>query len=65
MPRSFTLELNKRTGNWDLHDETGTTLKSFSTKAQAIVSGLLEKAVKPGTVRIYNDDGTHREVTYR
>jgi hypothetical protein len=37
LPR-FTLKHNKRTGGWDLNDETGETLKSFSTKAQAIAS---------------------------
>jgi len=65
MRRTFTFQLNGRTGNWDLHDATCKTLKSFSTKAQAIVSGMLDKTVKPGTVRIYNDDGTHQEITYR
>ena len=65
MLRSFSLTLNKRTGDWDLNSEAGETLKSFSTKAQAIVSGMLEKTVKPGTVWIYNEDGTQQELTFR
>ena len=36
---SFTLKRNKRTGDWDLTSETGETLKSPTTKAQAIVTG--------------------------
>jgi hypothetical protein len=65
MLRSFSLTLNKRTGNWELRDERGETLKSFSTKAQAIVTGMLERTVKPGTVLIYNEDGTQQELTFR
>jgi len=64
LPR-FTLKHNKRTGGWDLNDETGETLKSFSTKAQAIASGVLERTVKPGTVRIHKEDGTlQQELTF-
>jgi hypothetical protein len=65
MQRLFALDRNEHTGNWDLRDEKGETLKSFSTKAQAIVSGMLEKTVKPSTVRIFNEDGTHQTITYR
>jgi hypothetical protein len=65
MLRNFTLKRNKRTGDWDLAAETGETLKSFTTKAQAIVTGQLERTVKPGTVWIYNEDGTRDELTFR
>jgi hypothetical protein len=65
MLRSFTLTHNKRTGDWDLNNEAGETLKSFSTRAQAIVTGMLERTVKPGTVRICNEDGTQQELTFR
>ena len=65
MLRSFSLTLNKRTGDWDLNNEAGETLKSFSTKAQAIASGMLEKTVKPGTVWIYNEDGSQQELIFR
>jgi hypothetical protein len=65
LPR-FTLKHNKQTGDWDLSDETGETLKSFSTKAQAILSGALERTVKPGTVRIHEEDGRlSHELTFR
>jgi len=66
MLRRFTLKHNKQTSGWDLSDETGETLKSFTTKAQAILSGVLERTVKPGTVRIHDEDGTlHQELTFR
>ena len=66
LPR-FTLEHNQQTGRrWDLNDEAGETLKSFSTKAQAIASGVLERTVKPGSVRIHKEDGTlQQELTFQ
>jgi hypothetical protein len=63
--RRFNLNRNERTSDWDLNDEKGETLRSFSTKAQAFVTGMLERTVKPGTVLVYYDDGTHDELTYR
>jgi hypothetical protein len=62
--RRFRLNRNEQTGNWDLTDESGQALRSFSTVAQAFVTGLLERTVKPGTVLVHHEDGSHHELTF-
>jgi len=60
LPR-FTLKHNKQNDRWDLKNQVGDTVKSFSHKANATTGGVLAKAVKRGTVRIHNRDGRIQE----
>ena len=60
LPR-FTLKHNKQNDGWDLKNQIGDTLKSFSHKADATAGGVLAKAVRRGTVRIHNRDGRIQE----
>ena len=60
LPR-FTLKHNKQSGGWDLKNQIGNTVKSFSRKEQATAGGVLGRAVKRGTVRIHTMDGRIQE----
>jgi hypothetical protein len=60
LPR-FTLKHNKQNDRWDLKNQIGDTLKSFSHKADATAGGVLAKAVRRGTVRIHDRDGRIQE----
>jgi hypothetical protein len=57
----FTLKHNKADGGWDLKNQIGDTIKRFAKKRDAIKGGVLERAVKQGTVRIHNKDGRIEE----
>jgi hypothetical protein len=41
----FTLKHNKQTGGWDLKNQSGDTVKSFSRKAEATAGGVLGRAL--------------------
>jgi hypothetical protein len=58
LPR-FTLKHNKLNDRWDLKNQIGDTVKSFSNKIDATAGGVL--AVKRGTVRIHTTDGRIQE----
>ena len=60
LPR-FTLKHNNSDGGWDLKNQIGDTIKRFPKKQDAIKGGVLERAVKGGTVRIHNKDGRIEE----
>jgi hypothetical protein len=60
LPR-FTLKHSKNDGNWVLKNQIGDTIKRFAKKREAIKGGVLERAVKRGTVRIHNKDGRIEE----
>ena len=60
LPR-FILKHNKENDHWDLKNQIGDTVKSFTHKADATAGGVLARAVKRGTVRIYNRDGRVQE----
>jgi hypothetical protein len=63
MLHRFTLKHNKRDGGWDLKDQIGDTVRTFSTKADALKGGTLERLVSKhgGTVRVHAKDGKLQE----
>ncbi len=60
LPR-FTLKHSKSDGDWVLKNQIGDTINRFAKKREAIKGGVLERAVKCGTVRIHNKDGRIEE----
>ncbi|QKP78862.1 DUF2188 domain-containing protein [Methyloligella sp. GL2] len=53
---------NSTNSKWELKNEsTKDVVKRFKTKADAIKGGVLEKAVKEGSVRIRKRDGKIQE----
>ncbi len=57
----FTLKHSKNDGDWVLKNQIGDTIRRFAKKREAIKGGVLERAVKRGTVRIHNKDGRIEE----
>jgi hypothetical protein len=60
MLQRFALKAGVGAG-WELTDQEGAVVRIFNTKADALASGVLEKTVSQGTVRIHNEDGTIAE----
>lgn len=60
LPR-FNLKHNKTDGGWDLKNQIGDTIKWFAKKRDAIKGGVLERAVKRGSVRIHGKSGQIEE----
>ena len=63
MLHRFTLKRNKSEGGWDLKDQTGEVIRTFSTKAEALAGGKLERLLgkQGGTVRVHKQDGQFAE----
>ncbi|MEG6508810.1 DUF2188 domain-containing protein [Methyloligella sp. 2.7D] len=58
----YSLMYNSTNSKWELKNEsTKDVVKRFKTKADAIKGGVLEKAVKEGSVRIRKRDGKIQE----
>jgi Uncharacterized protein conserved in bacteria (DUF2188) len=58
----YSVTYNSADGRWELkHEVTKEVVKKFKTKADAIKGGVLEKAVKEGSVRIRKRDGRIQE----
>lgn len=58
----YSVMYNASDGRWELKNEgTKEVLKKFKTKADAIKGGVLEKAVKEGSVKIKKRDGKIQE----
>jgi hypothetical protein len=55
MLHRFTLKRNKTEGGWELKDQTGDVIKTFSTKTKALAGGKIEKLLgkQGGTVRVH------------
>jgi hypothetical protein len=60
LPR-FTLKDTTQSGSWDLKNPIGDIVKRFSKKTDATKSGVLERTMRHGTVRIRNKDGRIEE----
>lgn len=62
MLHRFTLKHNKK-GGWDLKDQTGEVVRSFTNKRDALSGGLFEKLLgkNGGSVRIHKQDGKLQE----
>ena len=63
MLHRFTLKRNKSEGGWDLKNQTGEVNRTFSTKAEALAAGKLERLLgkQGGTVRVHKQDGQFAE----
>lgn len=61
MLQRFTLTHNERDGGWDLKNPMGRTVRTFSTKAEALRGGALERLAKGATVVVHGKDGKIRE----
>lgn len=62
--QKYTLERSERKEKWTLtNDKTNKTIKSFSTKEEALKRGVLENALgdKGGSVKIQKLDGKFQE----
>ncbi|XSG81046.1 MAG: DUF2188 domain-containing protein [Methyloligella sp. ZOD6] len=58
----YSLAYNSTNSRWELKNEsTKDVVKKFKTKADAIKGGVLEKAVKEGSVRIKKRNGRIQE----
>ena len=59
MVHRFGLKRNKTEGGWDLKDQTGEVIRTFSTKAEALAGGKLKRVLckEGGTVRVHKQDG--------
>ncbi len=58
----YSVAYNSANSRWELKNEsTKEVVKKFKTKAVAIKGGVLEKAVKEGSVRIKKRDGKIQE----
>ncbi len=58
----YSLAYDSTNSRWELkNDSTKEVVKKFKTKADAIKAGVLEKAVKEGSVRIKKRDGKIQE----
>lgn len=58
----YSLAYNSTNSRWELKNESSKeVLKKFKTKAAAIKGGVLERAVKEGSVRIKKRDGRIQE----
>ncbi len=58
----YSVAYNSANSRWELKNEsTKEVIKKFKTKAAAIKGGVLEKAVKEGSVRIKKRDGKIQE----
>jgi hypothetical protein len=60
LPR-FTLTHNKRDGGWDLKNQIGKTVRTFSTKVDALRDGALDRLVGGGSVLVHGKDGRIQE----
>jgi hypothetical protein len=54
-------ELKRDGEEWGLFDQIGDRVRAFRTKAEALQSGVLEKLVGEGSVRIHREDGQMEE----
>ena len=63
MPHRFTLKKDKHLGGWALMDQAGNIVRIFSTKADALAGGKLERLVGKhgGSVLIHKQDGRFEE----
>lgn len=58
----YSVAYNSGNSRWELKNEaTKEVVKKFKTKADAIKGGVLERAVKEGSVRIRKRDGKIQE----
>ncbi|MGD9866771.1 MAG: DUF2188 domain-containing protein [Hyphomicrobiales bacterium] len=54
----YMLGYSKTSGKWELTDSSGSVVKRFAAKADALKGGVLSRAVKgKGSVRIRKQDG--------